>query len=387
MKISSTTTTTIIVNGKTMSNFGEEIYGQTKAVETLHKIYNSGKIPHALLFYGNEGVGKHFTAVEFVKLLNSNPSKSKSKDLLGKIEKLNEPYVRYVFPLPRGKGETNDNTATEKLTPETIEQISGEIVKKSKNPYYNFTIEKANNIKINSIRDIRKFVSYNFDDIDYRVILISDAHKMNKEAQNALLKNLEEPPPGFIFILMTPYKEQLLQTIVSRCWQINFNPLTPEIIEKILLEYFDVNEFEARKVSSFANGSVTEAIRLLNKDFDELLNKTITILRYSLGKRYNTAINSLNELASDKSADSYKQILFLIANWFNDVNKNRYNKDEKYPADYIDTLTKFNEKFGKTDLISMNNKINYLESSTDKNVNLNLISLNIILELASIAKR
>lgn len=370
-----------------MIKFGEEIYGQTKAVETLRKIYESGKIPHALLFHGNEGVGKHFTAVEFVKLLNSNPSDNKSADSLIKISKLNEPYVKYVFPLPRGKGESNDNTATEKLSQETLEQISSEIEKKSKNPYYSFTIEKANNIKINSIRDIRKFVSYNFDDIKYRVILISDAHKMNTEAQNALLKNLEEPPPGFIFILSTPYKDRLLPTIASRCWHIHFNPLTPELIEQILLKYFDFSEFEVKKVSSFSNGSVNEAVKLLNKDFDELLNKTITILRYSLGKRYNTAINALNELASDKSLDSYKQILFLISNWFNDVNKNRFNRDEKYPAEYIDTLAKFNEKFGNSDLASVIKKINLLESSTDKNVNLNLISLNIILELASIAKR
>lgn len=370
-----------------MSNFCEEIYGQDKALGTLRKIYESQKIPHALLFFGNEGVGKHFAAVEFAKLLNNNPSKNKNSDSLSRISKLNEPYVKYVFPLPRGKGETNENTATEKLPPETIEQISSEIEKKSKNPYYNFTIEKANNIKINSIRDIRKFVSYNFDDVNYRIILISNAHKMNTEAQNALLKNLEEPPPGIIFILMTPYKDQLLQTIVSRCWQINFSPLTPEVIEEILLKYFCVNEFEAKKVSAFANGSVTEAVGLLSRDFDELLNKTITILRYSLGKRYNTAINTLSEISSDKSPDAYKQILFLISNWFNDVNKNRYNKDEKYPAEYIDTLVKFNEKFENLDLTSVINKLNSLGKSTDKNVNLNLISLNIILELASIAKR
>lgn len=370
-----------------MNNFGEEIYGQTKAIENLRRIYESRKIPHALLFYGNEGVGKHFTAVEFLKLLNIDASRNKNAESLIKISKLYEPYVKYVFPLPRGKGETNEHTATEKLPPEIIEQISSEILKKSKNPYYNFTIEKANNIKISSIRDIRKFVSYNFDDVNYRAILISDAHKMNTEAQNALLKNLEEPPPGIIFILMTPYKDQLLPTIVSRCWQINFSPLIPETIENILLKYFEMNKFEAKKVSNFSNGSVTEAVRLLEKDFDELLNKTITILRYSFGKRYNTAITALNEISSGKSPESFNQILFLISNWFNDVNKNRYGKDENYPAEYIETLSKFNEKFSDLDLTDIIRKLNFLESSTDKNVNLNLISLNIILELASIAKR
>lgn len=370
-----------------MYNFGEEIYGQKKAIETLRKIYDSQKIPHALLFYGNDGIGKHFAALDFAKLLNYNPSKQKNTESLNRIGKLNEPYIKYVFPLPRGKGETNENSATEKLSPETIEQISLEIEKKSKNPYYHFLIDKASTIKINSIRDIKKFVSFNFDDISYRIILISDAHKMNTEAQNALLKNLEEPPPGILFILTTPFKDQLLPTIVSRCWHIDFCPLMPELIEEILLKYFDVNEFQARKVSSFANGSVSEAINLINSDFDDLLNKTITVLRYSLGGRYNTALTVLNEIVADKSSESYKQIIFLISNWFNDVNKNRFGKNEKYPPEYLDTLIKFNEKFGNVDLTNIANNLNKLSSSTDKNVNLNLISLNIIFELASIAKR
>lgn len=370
-----------------MFNFGEEILGQEKAIETLLKIYKSQKIPHALLFYGNEGVGKHFTAVEFAKLLNYNPSSNKNSESLYKIGKLHEPYVKYVFPLPRGKGETNENSATEKLASETIEEISLEIEKKSKNPYYNFSIDKANTIKINSIRDIKRFVAFNFDDIQYRIILITDAHKMNIESQNALLKNLEEPPTGIIFILTTPYKDQLLPTIVSRCWLINFSPLHQDLIEKILIKYFDVSEFQARKVSSFANGSVTEAINLINNDFDDLLNKTITILRYSLAGRYNTAISAMNEILADKSQDSYKQIISLISNWFNDVNKNRFGKNENYPAEYSDTLIKFNEKFGDVDLTNISKNLNRLSSSTDKNVNLNLISLNIIFELASIAKR
>ncbi|KAB2842391.1 MAG: AAA family ATPase, partial [Melioribacteraceae bacterium] len=359
-----------------MFNFGEEIYGQHKAIETLRKIYDSQKIPHALLFYGYEGVGKHFTAVEFAKLLNYNPSEAKNAEALNKIGKLNEPFIKFVFPLPRGKGETNENSATEKLSPETIEEISTQIEKKSRNPYYSFTIEKANTIKINSIRDIKKFVSYNFDDIRYRIILISDAHKMNTESQNALLKNLEEPPPGIIFILNTPYKDQLLPTIVSRCWQINFSPLNQELIEKILIKYFEVSEFQARKVSSFVNGSVTEAINLINNDFDDLLNKTITILRYSLAGRYNTAITAMNEILSEKSPDSYKQIISLISNWFNDVNKNRFGKNENYPAEYLDTLIKFNEKFGEINLTNVAKNLNQLSNSTDKNVNLNLISLN-----------
>lgn len=367
-----------------MNNFTEEILGQKHALESLLKISQSGNIPHALLFSGPEGTGKHLTAIKFAQLLNSNLS---SKDISSQINKLQEPYVKYILPLPRGNGETNEHSATEKLSPDSLEQLTTQLKLKSENPYHKIEIEKANNIKINSIRDVKKFISFNFEDARYRFIIISDAHKMSKEAQNSLLKSLEEPPEGIIFILITPYKNRLLQTIESRCWHVIFNPLPENEIKNILTKYFNKSEFEAKKVSNFCNGSVTEAVELINKDFEFLLKETIKILRFSLGGRYNTAIVTMNNLTKDKSKDTYRYVLYLLANWFNDVNKNRYNLSQDYPESYLETLSKFNEKFDSLDLVPIITKLNEFGNSMDKNVNLNLISLNIILELALIAKR
>ena len=137
------------------------------------------------------------------------------------------------MPLPRGKSETDQNDPYEKLSDDEIELINSEFQKKSKNLFYKIQIPRANFIKISSIRDIKKFLSLNYDDVKYRVILVSQAHLMNEESQNALLKNLEEPPDGVIFILCTPYPEKLRETIRSRCWKINFQPLENETIAKI----------------------------------------------------------------------------------------------------------------------------------------------------------
>jgi DNA polymerase-3 subunit delta' len=65
---------------------------------------------------------------------------------------------------------------------------------------------------------------------------------MNEEAQNALLKNLEEPPEKVIFILITSQVSKLRRTIISRCWRINFDPLSEEDIAKVLVSYFKVDQ-------------------------------------------------------------------------------------------------------------------------------------------------
>lgn len=175
------------------------IYGQESAKHLLNSIIESDKIPHALLFKGNEGVGKEFAAIRFAQALNAKHSCSESRHRINHlIENLNEPYIKYIFPLPRGKNEIESNGPMEKLSQEDNDLIKEELKEKVNNHYYQFKIPKANQIKINSIRDIKKFLSVSYDDIKFRFILISKAHLMNEPAQNALLKNLEEPPEGVI---------------------------------------------------------------------------------------------------------------------------------------------------------------------------------------------
>jgi DNA polymerase-3 subunit delta' len=363
-----------------MDKFPWNIYGQDRSIDLLEKIKSSQKIPHAFLFKGMDGIGKHLSAIYFASLINSHTH-------IKKISQLTEPYIKYIFPLPRGKGETSDDTAFEKLDADTVKNIQAEIIEKSKNPYYKLNIEGANFIKINSIRDIRKFISLNFDELKYRVILIEDAHMMNEEAQNALLKSLEEPPEGIIFILITPYVDKLLPTIQSRCWQINFDPLESDDIAKILREFFGVEHQLSEQVSYFCNGSVIDAVELINNDFEKLLEDTVFLLRYSLGKKYHSTISFVNEFVQENSAESLKLLIQMITKWLNDTIRNRVNYEDYYFSEYKDTLIKFNEKFGNKAVNQTINKLNELSSAIDRNVNLNLIILGIIFELSFITMR
>ena len=370
-----------------MTSIWEEEFGQDEAFGTLQKIYESNRIPHAFLFSGMEGVGKHYTAVQFAQILNGNLPDEKKTTVLSKIRSLSEPYIKYIFPLPRGRGESGDDSPFEKLSQDLIEQIHTKVKTKSQNPFYNFKIESANNIKINSIRDIRKFISLNYDEIDYRFIFIDNAHLMNDESQNALLKSLEEPPPGIIFILFTSQPEQLLPTIISRCWKINFKPLPKEIIKDILQKYFHLDSQSAKKVSYFAEGSVESAIKLIEKDFEKIIDNAINILRYSLAGRYNTAFKILNNFIEDSPKESVKTLINLILRWLNDTVKKRNDLDDYYFEEYSETLDKFNEKFSSSDVVQIFKNLEKLSTLMDRNTNLNIIAMNIIFEIASIAVR
>ena len=367
-----------------MKTIFEDIHGQAKALENLYRIYISGKIPHAFLFVGPNGCGKYFSAIKFAQLINSSNDNVQTEAISRKICSLQEPYLKYIIPLPRGKNETGSSLALEKIDKDSLELIREELESKIKNPYHRIRIDNANTIKITSIREIKKFISLNYDDIKYRFIIISDAHLMNDEAQNALLKSLEEPPDGIIFILTTNNINALLPTILSRCRIINFNPLNNENVIKILTEYFQTDMRTALNVSSFANGSIYTALDFIDNDFELLLNKTINILRYSLALKFHSAYNEISYFSSDTSGKSLILLIQMIIAWLADVQKNKINYDQYIFKDYKDTLIKFNQRFSNTDFLGNISNFERMIFAIDNNANLNIVILNIIFEISSL---
>ncbi|MFC2135727.1 ATP-binding protein [Bacteroidota bacterium] len=359
---------------------------QENAIELLDNIIKSNRIPHAFLFVGKEGVGKHHVAIQFAKKLNSDDS-ANFNSIQKKISNLSEPYIKYIISLPRGKSESKDDSATSSLSKDVIETVTDEIGKKINNPYYKISIPKASSIKINSIREVKKFININYDEIKYRIILIGDAHLMTEEAQNALLKSLEEPPNGVIFILTTPYENRLLPTIKSRCWTINFSPLTDLSLVYILKKYHQIDKNIAEKVAYFSDGSVTEAIRLCEEDFEELVEKVIDILRFSLARKFYSAIKTMNEVLQDQPGDKIKLVIMLISRWFSDAQKNRLGLKEYYFENSKETFEKFNKRFGDTEINGLLVKLDELSESVGRNVGLNMIATSIIFEISTIVMR
>lgn len=369
-----------------MINPLDKIIGQKKVRLVLEKIILSGKISHAFLFRGLEGIGKEDVALKFAQsiVFHSNLPDNQKIHYITQIEKLTEPFVKYIFPLPRGKNEVDDDNPYEKLKQDEIELIQEEIAKKAKNHFYKIQIPRANNIKINSIRDINRFLSLSYEESLKRVVIISEAHLMNEPAQNALLKNLEEPPANIVFILCTSYPERLRETIISRCWNINFQPLSSEEVEKVLTEKFEVEPVIAKKISSLSNGSVAQGLKILNYGLDDLKETTIKILRYSFGKKFHSAFKELENLTKESDTEYFELIVSLLIHWLNDFNKFRANSGELTFSDYMDTFEKFYSRYPDIDLLPLANRLDEISSRLKNNINLNLAISNVISEISSV---
>lgn len=367
-----------------MSKYLNQIADNDKVKLILSNIIQSKNIPHAFLFIGLDGIGKENAALCFTKELNIADFNIDSKNkILKAIESLSEPFVKYVCPLPRGKNETDQTDPYEKISNDEIELINLEFQKKAKNPFYRIEIPRANFIKISSIRDIHKYLSFNYDDVKYRVIIISQSHLMNSESQNALLKNLEEPPDGVVFVLCTDSPEKLRETIRSRCWNIHFQPLKNETLSKILIDKFGYESEIVQEVVPFSFGSINEAILLIENDFQELREKTIKILRYSFGRKFHSAYLEFEELLTESDPIKLKLIIRMIITWLNDFQKIRLSDDpDLFFVKHIETLEKFNSKFPNVELIPVIQGLDEISSYLRNNINLNVAVSNVVFRLS-----
>jgi DNA polymerase-3 subunit delta' len=365
-----------------MYNPLDEIIGQSTVKDFLNKVVESRKIPHAFVFIGQDGVGKEFTAIQFAKLLALNSNVPNKNLIINSIQKLNEPYIKYIFPLPRGKNEKDSDAPYDKLKSEDIILIQNELDKKSQNPYYQIEIPNANNIKINSIRDINNFISIAYEETFHRIILISNSHLMSDAAQNALLKSLEEPSTNIIFILITSVPELLRETILSRCWKVNFENLSSEEIENILVKFFNVQNDIAKNISKISFGSVRTALFYLKYDLDFLTNKVIKILRYSFGKKYYSALNEIDEIVTDKIL--FKSIISLITLWLSYYNKFKLNQFEIPLNQFSDAIKKFTSKYPDIDVSKIISSLDDFSYRLDKNINPNIIASNLVVKLSMI---
>jgi hypothetical protein len=115
--------------------------------------------------------------------------------------------------------------------------------------------------------------------------------------------------------------------------------------------------------------------------------KTISFMRYSLGGKFNSAFNEISSYISENDSASIKLLIKMIISWLNDILKHRLNIDDLYFKSHRETIVKFNSKFPEVELNSVIKNIDYLSSTIRNNINLNIICLNLVLELASLTTR
>lgn len=178
-------------------------------------------------------------------------------------------------------------------------------------------------IAIETIRNLINFLSFKPRISKLKILIIDDAEKMTKEAQNALLKTLEEPYPNNFIILVSSYPEKLLPTICSRLMKIKFLPATQEEIKDYLINTLSVNSEKAEEIASNSDGKIGEAIRMLDpnylktkKDIEEKLKKLITG-------------NEIEKIFIIDQLSERGLIPFYIKEWLREIRKRKEILDER----------------------------------------------------------
>jgi len=207
-----------------------ELIGQEHIVRTLVNAIELTRVSHAYLFSGTRGVGKTTTARIFAKALNCQNRKA------------SEPCDACTHCIEIRQGSNLD-----------VQEIDG-----------------ASNNGVAEVRDLIENIQYAASSGNYRVYIIDEVHMLSKNAFNALLKTLEEPPPRVLFIFATTEQNKIPETILSRCQCFEFKPLShKQIVQQLdLICKHDGIEIDRRSLEEIAkngSGSMRDAQSLLDQ--------------------------------------------------------------------------------------------------------------------------
>lgn len=213
----------------------EQIVGHQQNKEFLARFLNREERPHALLFYGPEGIGKCLLAKEFARafLCLASPQEEKPCNCCESCRLLNFATGNFAHP---------DYLYFDPMTDEEQEK------------------KKTKIISVNQIRGLIKQSAFGPSLSKHKICIINEADTMNTEATNSLLKLLEEPPDKWFFILVAASLSRLLPTILSRVIQVRFTPLSVEETKSALLTK-DIPETEADLLAHLSDGSLGQALR------------------------------------------------------------------------------------------------------------------------------
>ena len=172
-------------------------------------------------------------------------------------------------------------------------------------------------INIAQVRDLCSTLALKPYEASTRIVILHDAQKMNAYAGNALLKILEEPPEQTVLVLIATHTQDLLPTIVSRCQQIRFNPISRAYLEKLLIENHGLETGDARAMATMAGGSLTRATTMFAENWVLRRNWILEELK-ELSSRPSGHILALAERISAEKG-KIPEILDIIKSWLRDL--------------------------------------------------------------------
>ncbi len=360
------------------------VIGQQRVKNQLTSILEQNRLAHAYLFTGPDGVGKDAVAVELAKIVNCEKQKSEACDKCSsclQVSTLQHPNIHLIFSLPVGKGETSEDSPIDKLTNDDIHAIQEQIEFKARNLYHDIALPKANNIKVNSIREMRKQSAMSTLTKGKKVFILLDAENMNEVSVNALLKTLEEPQANTLIILTSSHSDQLKPTIISRCQIVKFDYLAEEEIKSALIQKKEIKEVEAESISRTANGSYARALELLENDFLEMRKMAVDVLRTMLYRPKEDLFKLIEQISTQYERSDVERLFGLMQSWLRDSMSLHTGNERIVNVDDEVAIKKFSSHHANVQYRDVFESLEKSVSLLNKNVYIPLVLLNLTADL------
>lgn len=181
------------------------------------------------------------------------------------------------------------------------------------------THEKPNSISVDEVRvQVNGDVQVKPYSGKYKIYIIPQADLMTVQAQNAILKTIEEPPAYAIFFLLTENAQSLLPTICSRCVMLKLRNIKDHLVQKYLMEHLEVPDYKAEVCTAFAQGNIGRAIMLANSEhFNEIKGEAIQLLTNIDTMELHDMVEAVKRVAAYKiEITDYFDVLMI---WYRDV--------------------------------------------------------------------
>ena len=265
-----------------------DIIGQEQLKEHLQNAISMNKVSHAYIINGERSSGKEFIARIFAMTLQCEKGETEPCGECHSCKQAmsnNQPDIIYI-------GHEKPNTIG-------VEDIRGQI---------------NNDIGIKPYSSPRK------------IYIMNEGEKMTVQAQNALLKTLEEPPEYAVILILTTNVEALLPTILSRCVVLNMKPVPDAKVKKYLMEELGVPDYKANICVAFARGNIGKAKLLASsEEFEKVKDEAITLVKYINDMEINEIVKAIKKITEYKfDVNDYLDILSV---WYRDVLLYKATKD------------------------------------------------------------
>jgi DNA polymerase-3 subunit delta' len=300
-----------------------EVIGQQRAVETLQRALTSGRVAHAYLFHGPDGVGKRATALAFAQALQCQRRAVGEAAPCGaclacqKVDRMVHPDVHLYLPQPNDASAGDVAARLQRLAGDAYAEVdfrrrpSLDDPSKSSNKHTIYNVDR--------VREITRDLRYSPAEGRFKVAVLTDADAMNEPSANAFLKGLEEPTEQTVIVLTASRPDRLLPTILSRCQRLRFDALAPDAIERALVARDGLEPERAAFLARMADGSYTRALTLAGSE--DLARQRAHVVAF-FRAAFTGSGAQLDDLIADLAGlgrEGLKGVLGLMLGWVRDL--------------------------------------------------------------------